>query len=298
MLTAWRPRRGGSWRSARQTFHFSSFLTFSEIVRWLTSTADRVVVGRMFGLDALGAYGLARRLLMQVIKPLTLVFHKAVFPVLARFESDDAAMMERWTRACAGVGLLAFPATAGLCVLAEPFIALIDAEKWQAAVPVLQIFAPVAAAQAVTATVGVLYLLRGRTDWLFGWSVFSGLSIVAGYLIGAQFGLVGVAWASLAVMAALVVPAFWLPLRLLRGDVRVPLRALLPGALLSLVMAAVVFAVDVGLAHLGAGPWLRLTLGVAVGSAAYLALLIRFQPPGFADLWAVLPRVGQFSPKK
>lgn len=286
-VCSWRPQGGFAWSEARKAFHFSFYLTGSETVRWITSMSDRLIVRRMLGDHALGVYGLGRRLLMQATKPLTLVFQRVVFSALADVQADEEAVRGRYVRACATVSLVGFPVLAGIGILASPLVALLG-DEWRLAAPVIQIFAPAVALQTAASTVGVIYLIKSRTDWLFAWSVFSGAAIVAGYWIGAQWGTtVAVATVSALVILLLFWPAFAIPFRLLGLPLPRVLGALLPATWMSLVMAAIVWVVMRLCAALGPIP--MLVAGAASGALVYVWLLRLVQPIGLDDLLEVIP---------
>jgi hypothetical protein len=94
------------------------------------------------------------------------------------------------------------------------------------------------------------------------------------FLIGIQFGAVGLAWAWLLGYPVFALSTAHLAGRLVGLTVGPLLRAVLPGILSAAAMAALVYAVDHLLLPVGLAAPQRLGLLVAVGGASYLALLL------------------------
>ena len=83
-----------------------------------------------------------------------------------------------------------FPLLAGLVALAPAVIPILG-EQWREAVPLIQILAMAALAQAIISPVGQIMKGLGRPGWLVTWSV--GFTLVTGVAlwIGAAGGLRG-----------------------------------------------------------------------------------------------------------
>ncbi|MDP6423745.1 MAG: oligosaccharide flippase family protein, partial [Planctomycetota bacterium] len=100
-----RPKGGFRLGDARSAYGFSLALTAADIVHWVTSMSDRAIVLLFFGTKALGVYGTARRLLLQLAKPLTLIYAKVGYPALVACANDAEALRSRYLRALGGVAL-------------------------------------------------------------------------------------------------------------------------------------------------------------------------------------------------
>jgi hypothetical protein len=108
------------------------------------------------------------------------------------------------------------------------------------------------------------------------------------FLIGIQWGSEGLAWGWLAGMAAALAIAIELSLPVIRISRRALLGAVAPGLATSGVMAAIVWAADLALPAMGSGS--RLALLVAIGIAAYGALLVIFERPVVDEVRGLLEK--------
>ena len=108
----------------------------------------------------------------------------------------------------------------GLWVVAEPFVLTVFGLPWSPVILLLMILAPVGLAQSIGMTVGTIYQSKGRTDWMLRWGVVAGLLVILSFVIGLQWGIVGVATAYAVVSVILIYPSFAIPFKLINMPVR------------------------------------------------------------------------------
>jgi hypothetical protein len=126
----------------------------------------------------------------------------------------------------------------------------------------------------------------GRPDVSLRTGVVGASVLAAGFLVGVQWGAIGlaVAWLVtypiyLTIAARIALPVIGVRASQLIGAIRVPLTA-------SLAMAAVLVVVDRLLPELTALP--HLALLVAVGAIVYAGWLLMFARSTLADTWALI----------
>ena len=106
-------------------------------------------------------------------------------------------------RAAGVVALVVLPSMVGLAVLAEDAVLVVYGPRWEAAIPVIQVLAPVAAVQAISSVTASVMLAKGRSDWLYRWALAYCVAGGAAMLVSAQWGLVGVSLGLAAAVAVL-----------------------------------------------------------------------------------------------
>jgi PST family polysaccharide transporter len=157
-------------------------------------------------------------------------------------------------------------------------------ERWLPAVPILAIFGPLAAVQAVSTTTSVLYQAKGRTDLQLRWGLASATGMVTAYLIGSRWGAVGVAWSFLIGTLVLAYPTLAIPFRLVDLPFRRFLAGLLPSAIPTVVMAAAAYGLRMALEAADARPAVVLFGPVALGVLVYGGILLVTRPQALRDL--------------
>ena len=238
----WRPHRIVDRDAMRELWRFSGNLAGFTAVNYWARTADNFLIGKFVGAAGLGIYRRAYNLMLLPITQISTVTARVMFPALSRIHQDTRRVKRAYLRAIGIIGLLGFPITAGLFVVARPFILTLYGPKWVAVVPILQILCVAGFMQPVVVTVGWIYQSQGRTDWLMRWGLVSSALIVSAFGIGINWGAKGVAAAYAIIIYALLYPAFAIPGKLIGMRVREVFLALQGPLFSALAMAAIVWA--------------------------------------------------------
>lgn len=282
--SSWRPSLHLARADLSQIRRFSGNITAFNFFGYFVNVGDRLIVGRFLGPLALGYYGMSNRLLRYPVQTGIQPFREVVLPMLSKLQDDRPAMGEVYIRTVAALALALMPVTIGVAVMADPLVRTALGERWEPAIPVISIIALVATLQAITSTTGSLFIATGRTDIWFRWGVGSAAVTMACYLVGLRWGIEGVAWGYLIAIAALTVPSFIIPFRLIGLPISHLVRAVGPIALAVGALAAAAFGSSQAAAEAGAGPALELAAGVAAGALAYAASILVLRPQALRDL--------------
>ena len=190
-LGRWRPRSSEVSRHAvAELWPYSSRMLGFNLFKAFAQNIDRLIIGRVLGVDALGVYTFGSR---AVIFPVT-TFVGAVgaylFPRIARLQGDRARVKAVYRAVLIAVLNVVLPILAAVVALAPAVIPLLG-ERWNGAVPLIQVLAIAALAQAIIAPVGQVMKGLGRPGWLVAWSIgFTAVTAVALW-IGTDYGLRG-----------------------------------------------------------------------------------------------------------
>ncbi len=285
VASSWRPSWQFHWADVRSLRRFSGNLSAFSFFSYFQEAGDKFIVARM-GPTSLGFYMLGYQQLLVPVDAVLSVSRNVLFPAFARME-DDEAIAANFVRSCAAVAVLFFPLGLGMTVVAEPFVRVILGDRWLESVPVLAIFGVIAMINAVSNTTSVLFQSKGRTDLQLRWGVANGLFLLGAYVIGAQWGFVGVAWAFLIGTAICAVPGLMIPFSLIRLPFGRFLAALTPVALATVVMGAAAYAVRMLAEQAGASWPTVLFSAVATGAIVYGAILLFVRPQAVRDLIAL-----------
>ena len=265
-----RPSFHFDWPGLKSVSGFSLNLTGFTTFNYFARNADYFLIFRLLGEDALGFYTMAYRLMLYPLQNLTAVIGRVMFPVLSRVKDDDLRFRQVYLKIVSSIALITFPIMTGLFLVARPFVLSIYGAKWEPAIAVLLILAPVGMAQSITSTVGAIYQSKGRSDWMFRWGICTGTLLFFAFWIGTRWGIEGVAWSYLLMSMLILVPAFAIPFRLIHLSVWQLYDSLRLPLLCSCVMALVVSAVKMSL-PIGASPVAQLGVLVSIGIATYSA---------------------------
>ena len=270
MSSRWRPRFIFHWSEVKTVSNYSLNLTGVNILSYFSRNADYLLIGRFLGAQELGYYTLAYRLMLYPLQNISWIANRVTFPAYSQLQSDNARFRRAYLKVAANIALITFPLMLGIMALSEPFVLAVFGSKWMPMAILLVILAPVGLYQSISTSADDIYMAKGRTDWQLRWTITSGLLFVLSFMIGLQWGVVGVAAAYAIANLILAYPTFSIPFRLIDLRVRDLGLALWRPLLSSLLMMIAVFSLRTVLLLLDIANSLTLVVLITTGIIVYL----------------------------
>jgi len=287
LLRPWRPGLRVRRAAVRELLGFGANLMGFNLANYFFQNADRLIIGRVLGAEALGLYAFAQRLTLFPVRTLGSALSNVLVPRFSRDQNDPESFERNFVRASAGALLLALPVLGALAILIEPLVQIYD-PKWLPAVALVALLCPVGAIQSISRTLGPALIARGRPDVLFRIGLLVGSAVLLGSLLGVRYGVVGVAAAFLASTSVTAVAAFVITAR----TVEIRLAALAVGLLPLLAIGSVTLTAMLGMRFLleawGIEPWAVVAVAGSFGAVLYWTLVIAFGPSVYQDLRRLL----------
>ncbi|HEX6032803.1 MAG TPA: oligosaccharide flippase family protein, partial [Anaerolineales bacterium] len=271
IILPWRPRLTVDRTVAGSLMKFGVSVTLIDVITQITDNLDYVIVGRLFGLVPLSIYTLAYRLPEMLLIGNLWVMGGVVFPAFSSLQDRPEELRRGFLASVRLVELVAVPVCLGLLIAAEPIVRVVFGDQWLEAIPVLRVLAIYAWVYSLGYHVGGFYKAIGRPDILLRLSILTLIVIVPSLLIGARFGIIGVALGHLVAVLIRRIISLGLATRFVNVsilDIFGELRTSLLGAL---VMVPVVLAVSYFTR--GLNPFLQLGLIILSGAISYLGVL-------------------------
>ncbi|ROS60967.1 PST family polysaccharide transporter [Frigoribacterium sp. PhB160] len=257
--------------SLRDLFNTSLGVLGIQFVTFVNSQADRLIVAIFLGVEPLGQYFFAMRIISLSIELFTAVFSNVGLSAFSKLQDDRPRLRALLYRLTSTTSLATVPVFAAIGAFASFFVPVVFGSQWLPAIPILQILIFLGALNSLLIFDRSVLIAVGRASTAFWLSVGQAGFGVALLLVAGPFGLVAVA-------AAVVVRqyVFW-PVRMLvlRRIIQYRLTTYLAGwgtAMLGLVLAWGSAAAIMGTAPL----WLAIIAFVLVYGLTY-ALLARRQ---------------------
>jgi O-antigen/teichoic acid export membrane protein len=287
-LAAGRHPLVGPWSELKTLLRFSLQVLGFGLVNYGARNADNVLVGRYLGPEPLALYSLAYRTLMVPVVTLSQVANRVALPVYARLQHDRERAARAYLESTGLIAVLSFPMMVATIVLAPIAVPVIFGSAWQGAVIPIQILAVTGMRQSIQSTIGPVLMGHGRPDLQLRWGLVSSTVYVASFVVGLQWGIIGVA-AAYTIAGFLLGPfSFEIVRRILGFDVAAYWRVLLPAIAGSVAMGASAWAVTAGLELLGVGDVVVMMVGTVVAIGAYGACLRLWFPDAVTGVKAAL----------
>lgn len=281
----WRPRLLFAWGEIRGITSYSLNLAGYNTFYYFAQNLDKFLIGRVLGTEALGLYDLAFKLMAFPMQAISAVFTRVMTPFYAQAQDDLPRFRQAFLRVAAVIAFITFPLMFGLLAVREHFVFTLFGDSWVDVIPLLAMFAPLAAARSVLTTTGSIYVATGHTGLQLRWGVASNLIVFAGLAAGLHWGILGVAAGFTITSLLLMYPNFSIPFRLIGMRVTELLRALGPTTACTVLMFAVVSLLELVLAP-HAGHATLLAILVAVGALSYVAFTWFLNRPMLYELLA------------
>jgi O-antigen/teichoic acid export membrane protein len=194
IFSSWHPKLSFDIKALKELMNFSlNMLGFNTINYWARNL-DNMLIGKYLGDGALGIYSRAYSLMMLPIIQISSVVSRVMFPALSSMQNDIEKIKKTYLKTIRSISLVTFPLMIGLMVMAKPFILSIYGEKWAGVIPILQVFCLIGMLQSIFTTVSLIYTSLGRADIMFKWSIFASFFIILSFIVGLQWGVMGVAY--------------------------------------------------------------------------------------------------------
>jgi PST family polysaccharide transporter len=241
MCCPWMPGRPRFTTEAKELLRFGMGVTGFTMTDNVAQSADRVALGYLFGAGPLGYF---QNALLLYGNSLSLFgqLHDVAVSSLSKLRSNLDELKRSWAAALSSLTFFSMLAFAGLAVTGQDFVVILMGQKWEAAGPLLCIFAVRGIVHVVERTLGWLHVAAGRSDRWMRWGVFSVAFQLVALAAGIPFGPVGVAAAYTVATFCLFVPALTYAGRPLGIGVQDVLRAVGPQTVAALATVAIGFA--------------------------------------------------------
>src|SRR6266849_146702 len=186
-----------SLEGMKSDLRFGWSATVDRALRFAFSDSDRFIGGKLFGNILLGYYAVDNDLASLPINKLTGVINSIALPAFAKAHLNPAAATSYLLAVTRLMSLLAFPFFLGISSIAPELTTLLLGPKWQAAAVPLQLLSLVMPLRMLMNAFQPFLWAVGRPDTSASTFLIGALSMPIAFLVGAQWGPVGLslAWA-------------------------------------------------------------------------------------------------------
>lgn len=274
-----------NWAKVKPRVSFGLYATGSRLLYNFYINADYLLVGYIFGSDAVGIYTMAYRIISDPVRTLAYTINDVAYPAFSKLQSELGRLRTYFfTIGRANLSLIGLVLVI-VGVHIEELLLVGGYEKYFDAIPLVYIFTFIGVLRAVGALIPQLLNAVGQARLNFFYAVFSSVLMPVAFIVGGQFSLNGVAWAWVGAYPAVVGVLFYFSSRVLATSFSTVLRKIAPGAIVLLP------ALGTGLGlewftstYLPKMPILTLVIGVLGTFAVGLGLIALYERETIAVL--------------
>lgn len=177
----------------RSYLGFGGYLTASRFAWWFMSQADILIGAKLLGKEALGLYSVALNLASLPMLKTMAVINQVAFSAVAKIQEQKDAARKGLLEGFRWLGYVAFPTLGGMAVTAPEFVPIILGPNWSGAILPLQLIAMAIPLRMIGAILSMSTTAMGRADMDFRNTLTGTVVMPISFIIGAQWGPVGLA---------------------------------------------------------------------------------------------------------
>ena len=202
----WMPGAPRRCSGLRSMMRFGGTITLNTVVIYIASNFDKVLLGRFWGVEAIGIYGRAYQLVNIPIENLNSAAGEVAFSALSRLQGDLERLKNYFLKGYSLVLTLTLPITIACALFADDVVLVFLGAKWKAAGMIFRLLAPMILVYAIANPLSWLLSSIGLVGRNLKIAFFIAPSMIASYLIALPYGPKGVAFAYSSVMLLWIVP--------------------------------------------------------------------------------------------
>lgn len=278
IIVPWRPTLQFSMKKVKILFAFGKNILCATLLETIFTNIYSLVIGKVYQKDTLGYYNRGQSIPSMLMTTINGSIQGVLFPALSACQDDNKQIKGMMKRSIIISGYLVFPTMTGLAAVASTLIPVLLTDKWNAAIPFLQLsclsmaFYPIHTAnlQAISAI--------GKSDIYLKLEIIKKAILVFILLISLKFGILAVMIGSVISSALCTLVNAWPNKRLFDYSLKEQLKDLLPSISISLVMGAAVLLSGF---VINCQPIFKLMIQIMLGIVVYLLESICFRIEAF-----------------
>ncbi len=252
------------------TLGFGTQVLGGQLAWYAYSAADMVIVGRVLGSAALGAYTFAWVLAGIAVERIAALTGKVTPAIFSAVQRDPAAVRRYVYALTEGLAFITMPVCIGIALTADLIVNVALGPAWTAAIAPMRILAVYAAVRCVAVLFPQVLVYTGKARQSMHYNLIALVVLLPLFITGALIGQTsGVAWVWVLAFPVLTGATYFRELRKSIGlSTRAYFRALQPALIATGAMCVVVIGARAVWAD-GGSLLLELVATIALGATTY-----------------------------
>jgi len=205
-VTRWVPGRFSSSTEIGPMLWFGATMCFNSLVAYVAYNFDKLLIGRVWGADALGLYGRAYQLINIPILNLNLSIGGVAFAALSRLQHDPERLKSYFLKGYSLVVSITIPVAIFCGVFSLEIVTTVLGSQWIDAAQIFRLLSPTILIFAVINPLSWLLYAIGKHRRSLHIALVLMPILIGAYFIGLPYGPNGVAAAFSIAMALWIVP--------------------------------------------------------------------------------------------
>lgn len=293
LLSSWRFNSNYSVREAKTLLTYGLNVTLSRVFWYFYTNIDKVIIGKILNVRAVGVYDMAMSLATLPSSQITSIVTNVASPLFARLQHDLPEISSTILKLTRGIAYITYPVLIGMLVCSHEFIIVILGDKWLDMLVPFGALCIVGLLRSVDPLLSQVLISTGHATKLSAYTAMCGVAMAGSVLVGGLLdGLRGVSLVWLTIYPILT-------LKLLSDISSITglsmwsyYKNLGPVLMATFFMGIVIFGVRTGMLYVtGYAPFI-LIAEIVTGMLAYVGWMIFMNPKSIREIEQVLRDVG------
>ncbi|WP_028983245.1 lipopolysaccharide biosynthesis protein [Sporolactobacillus terrae] len=279
-----------SWEIAKKIFPYSTKILGTNIFIYFNNNLDYFIIGKLLGSRELGLYTIAYQWSVMARFYISGSVNKVLFPEISSHNANLNDVKKTFLNVTDSVSFITFPICFGLSAIGNDFIYLCYGSQWLDSVKVLQLLVIAGAITSIGTLSGSLFQGLGKPQVELKFNILSFIINIVFIVIGAQFGLIGIATSILIATIVLECYKTFLIKVLLNMSIIKLCMSFFPNLIASLIMFLTILTIN----HFLFGHLLfimRITLSIIIGIIIYITLAFMINKTKLIEMMKLLFRL-------
>lgn len=182
----------------------------AQILDFIASKTDIIILGKTVGMDNLGTYNLAKELVIKCYALSNSLTKGVMSAAFAKIQNDIQTLKSTYLKFCNINSWVFVPLFAIIFLFADDISMLMYGDKWYNIYHVLAILAIYGAFTVITGPIATILISLGRTDLSLWWTLVQFIISAAGIMIAGLFGFMPVVYAQIPISVLLFIFSWFL----------------------------------------------------------------------------------------
>ena len=179
-----------------------SFQLGAQVLDFLSSKIDVILIGRFFGMDDLGVYNIAKDLMLKPYGIISALVSNVASSAFSKIQNDIQAIKENYKKVVKIISLICIVIYVTMFVFADTLTAILYAPEFAAVATFLRIFVVIGIINSINGQAGILQVALGRTDIGFKWTLVRVVCYLSVILVSSYYTIYTVAYSQMVLTIA------------------------------------------------------------------------------------------------
>lgn len=178
-----RPKLYFKFDEVKNFIGFGAYQMGDKSINYLSAHIDKILIGKILGMEALGFYNLAWQLIIFPLQRINPIVNLVAFPIYSQLQHDRTELARYYTFSLQALSLVTVPLLIFMAFFSSEIIFIFYGDGWEQAAVLLSILSVVGIIKALGNPGGSVVLALGRADIGFWWNLSWAILVTAGLII-------------------------------------------------------------------------------------------------------------------